>query len=66
MEHTALIAVATVAAEYPKGEKNPAFDSFPYFIASWHTLVDKMINGTTKEGIAGQSLLSFSNAYSLM
>lgn len=34
IEHTASIAAATVAAEYPKGDKNPAFRSFSYIIAS--------------------------------
>jgi hypothetical protein len=34
IEHTALIAAAIGAAEYPKGDRNPAFRSFSYTIAS--------------------------------
>lgn len=34
IEHTASMAAATVAAEYPKGDKNPAFRSFSYIMAS--------------------------------
>lgn len=33
-EHTAFMAAATVVVEYPNGDKNPAFRSFSYLIAS--------------------------------
>ena len=33
------MAAATVAVEYPNGDKNPAFLSFSYFIASKNTLL---------------------------
>ncbi len=34
IEQTASTAAAIVAAEYPKGDRNPAFRSFSYLIAS--------------------------------
>lgn len=34
IEHTALIAAVTVDVEYPNGDRNPAFRSFSYLIAS--------------------------------
>lgn len=39
IEATVLIAAATVAAEYPNGDKNPPFRSFSYLIASKYTLL---------------------------